>query len=205
MNNAKKLTGPVALGYSFGAGSAKLASIAAQVVAADLVADAAKGELKEDAATAIRQGMGIYYCEQDTGETYLHDGADSYQRLGAGETAPDGKGFVLNGAVALSYETAELSKLKGEQPNLHALVSAKRKAIKTLISNSYNRLVALIKAGQSRGTRGATQEWAARVGEQFETLCKAAKNARTRGDTSVPDSDAKIKAAFAVCLKALSA
>jgi len=209
-NNAAA-TKPVAapnfrqIGSDFAAGSAKLASIAQRVIDGNGVADAKAGTLKDEARDGIKAGMQVCFCESDKPVTYVREGHDSYRALGADEKLPKGKGLKLTASYAVGMSGRDFGKLKGEQPNLHALIKAKRDRISNLISTSYGRLLQLIKTPEGRGTRGEIQDWAARVAEVFETLKKGAKNARTRGDTTVPDSDAKIATAFKTALKALTA
>ena len=196
-----KLEGAAAIGYAIGQAHGKFQSVAQRIVP---LIDSTTGEMNAENETAVKQGLTVYRCETDKGETYLQDGHDSYQRVT--EITAGRKAFHLTAAYACAFTGQEFGKLKGEQPNLHGLVGAKRKAVATYVSNAFRAAMAAVKAEKAgeRGPRGATMDWLVKLDGIFADRVKAAKVARKRGDATVPDSDAKITAAFNACLKALS-
>jgi hypothetical protein len=197
----RNLEGAAAIGYAVGQAHGKFQSVATRLLP---LIDSTTGALSADNEAAVKQGLSIYRQDTDKGEVYVQEGPDAYTR----NDSPDkgAKVLHLTAAYACGFTGQEFGKLKGEQPNLHMLVGAKRKAVATYVSNAYRAAIAAVKAGKAgdRGPRGATMDWLVKLEGIFADRVKAAKVARKRGDVTVPDSDAKITAAFAACLKSLA-
>ena len=202
MTIKRNLEGAAAVGYAVGQAHGKFQTVAQRLAP---MVDANTGKLSEANEAGVKQGLTIYRCDTDAGTIYHQTGADTYS-IPEDELPKNAKTLVLSATYAMGFTSNDVGKLKGERPNLHALVAAKRKAVATYVSNTYRAALAAIKVGKGgeRGPRGAARDWIVKLEDIFADRIKAAKVARKRGDTTVPDSDAKIAASFAACLKSFA-
>lgn len=152
-------------------------------------------EMSDDTKAHLSKGLMLRYAENNP---QIEQG---YIKQGEAYVPVDDKAFKackgdkvhLSVNFIMSESSAKFGRLKADNPALHSLLKAPRKAVQTYVSDTIRDMVALAKkmlseaSGETK-TRAPNKDFAEKVAQHFEKMRTELISSKSRGDDTADEA-----------------